>query len=340
MTGRNFYSDNVAPVHADVMAAIARANEGPAASYGADAISTRLDDLVGAIFGTEVRVLPAASGTAANALALAALGGRGTRILCHENAHIRVAEEGAPEFFIPDAACEPLPGPHAMIEPAALASPLGKEGGILSITQATERGTVYSPEAIAALTGPARDAGFVVHMDGARFANAVASLGCTPAAITTDAGIDVLALGTSKAGTLNAEALVFFDTAMARDFSPLRKRSGHAYSKLRYLSAQLESWFTDGLWLRLANHANAMARRLADGLCDIQDIALLSPVEANLVFINMPAALITALQADGCVLEARDGATTVRLVPSYATTESDVDALITAARRNAAPHSA
>ncbi len=339
MTGRNFHSDNVAPVHPDVMSAIASANDGPAMSYGADAISARLDALLGDVFGAEVRVVPAASGTAANALALAGLARLGTRILCHELAHIRVAEEGAPEFYVPGAACDPLPGAHAMIEPAALARALDARGGILSITQATEQGTVYPPEAVAALTGPARAAGLGVHMDGARFANAVASLDCTPAAITAAAGIDVLALGTSKNGTLNAEAVVFFDTALAEDLGPMRKRSGHFYSKMRYLGAQLEAWFAGGLWLRLARHANAMARRLADGLSAVPGIALLAPVHANLVFVDMPVPLISALQGEGYVLEARGGATRVRLVPSHATTEADVDSLIAAARRLADPQS-
>ena len=337
MTGRNFLSDNVAPVHPAVMAAVARANDGPAMSYGGDAISGRLDALVGAVFGAEVRVAPAASGTAANALALAAMAGRGTRILCHEAAHIRVAEEGAPEFYLPGAVCEPLPGAHGLIAPAALAPALGGGGGILSLTQASERGTVYRPDALAALAGSARAAGLGVHMDGARFANAVARLDCAPAALAVEAGVDALALGTSKNGTLNAEAVVFFDTALAEEFGPLRKRSGHFYSKMRYLAAQLEAWFADGLWLRLARRANAMARRLAAGLGAVPGVALLAPVDANLVFVDMPEALIAALQAEDYALEARGGATRVRLVPSHATTEADVDALIAAAGRLADP---
>ena len=174
-------------------------------------------------------------------------------------------------------------------------------------------------------------------MDGARFANALACLGCAPAAITVAAGIDALALGTSKNGTLNAEAVVFFDTALAADFGPLRKRSGHFYSKMRYLAAQLEAWFADGLWLDLAHRANAMARRLAAGLDDVPGIALCAPVDANLVFVDMPEALIAALQGEGFALEARGGATQVRLVASYATTEADIDALIAAALRLAGP---
>lgn len=336
MTGRNFHSDNVAPVHGDIMAAIARADDGPAMSYGADAISARLDELVGEALGAEVRVVPAASGTAANALALAALAalaGRGTRILCHEAAHIRLAEEGAPEFYVPGALCQPLPGTHGRIEPDALASALDGRRGILSLTQVTEWGTVYTQEAIVALTAPARAAGLGVHMDGARFANAVASLDCRPIAITAGAGIDVLALGTSKNGTLNAEAVVFFDTALAEALGPLRKRSGHSYSKMRYLSAQIEAWFAGGLWLRLARHANAMAARLAEGLAELPDVTLLAPVEANLIFLAMPASLIAGLRSEDFAVEPRKSGDMVRLVTSYATTEADVDALVQAATR-------
>lgn len=332
MTGRNFHSDNVAPVHGEIMAAIARANDGPTMSYGADGISARLDDIVGAVFGTEVRVVPAASGTAANAIALAALAQHGTRILCHDTAHIRLAEEGAPEFYVPGAVCQPLPGALGLIEPDALAAALDNERGILSLTQVTEWGTVYRPAAIEALSTPAHDAGLGVHMDGARIANAVASLDCRPAAITADAGIDVLAMGTSKNGTLNAEAVVFFDTSLADELGPLRKRSGHYYSKMRYVSAQLEAWFAGGLWLRLARHANAMAARLAEGLAELPDVAILAPVDANLIFLDMPAPLIAHLRARGFAVEPRKSGDTVRLVTSFATTEDDVDALIAAAR--------
>ena len=320
MTGRNFLSDNVAPVHPEIMTAIARANDGPAMSYGADAISGRLDELVGTVFGADVRVVPAASGTAANALALAALAGNGERILCHEAAHIRVAEEGAPEFYVRGAGCQPLPGAHGRIDPVALSQALDGKRGIISLTQVTEFGTVYRSARMADLTRPARAAGMATHLDGARFANAVASLDCPPAAITTAAGIDALALGSSKNGTLNAEAVVFFDTALAEALGPMRKRSGHAYSKMRYLSAQLEAWFANGLWLRLAHHANTMASRLAEGLANLAGVKLLSPVEANMVFVEMPSDLITRLQGKGFPLEPRKSANMVRLVPSFATT--------------------
>ncbi|MCY4550270.1 MAG: beta-eliminating lyase-related protein [Defluviicoccus sp.] len=332
MTGRNFVSDNVAPVHPAVMAAIAAANSGPAASYGEDAISARLDEAFGGLFDAEVRVLPIATGTAANALSIAAMAGPGARFYCHEQAHIAVAEEGAPGFYVAGGECVGVAGELARIDPAALGASLaGAKGGILSLTQATERGTVYSPAQVAALAAIARAAGLRVQLDGARFANAVARLGCHPADIAGRAGVDALVFGTSKNGTLNAEAMVFFDPAFADELFPARKRSGHAYSKMRYLSAQLEAYLADGLWLELAAHANAMARRLADGLAGHPEISLLAPVEANLVFLDMPGWVLEGLRAEGFEIHAARGGASVRLVTSYATTPDDVDRLVEAA---------
>ena len=172
-----------------------------------------------------------------------------------------------------------------------------------------------------------------MQLDGARFANAVAWLGCHPADIANRAGVDAVVFGTSKNGTLNAEAMVFFDPAFADELFPMRKRSGHAYSKMRYLSAQLEAYLAGGLWLELAAHANAMARRLAEGLAQHPHISLLAPVEANLVFLDMPERVLEGLRADGFEIHAARGGASVRLVPSYATTEDDVDRLMEAALR-------
>ena len=334
MTGRNFVSDNVAPVHPAVMAAIAAANSGPAASYGEDAISAKLDEIFGRVFEADVRVLPVATGTAANALTLAAMAEPGARFYCHEQAHIAVAEEGAPGFYIAGGECVGIAGDLARIDPTALRASLSDaNGGILSLTQATERGTVYTPAAIAELAGVARDAGLRVQLDGARFANAVAWLGCHPADIAQRAGVDAVVFGTSKNGALNAEAMLFFDPAFADELFPMRKRSGHAYSKMRYLSAQLEAYLAGGLWLELAARANAMARRLADGLATCRGISLLAPVEANLIFLDMPETVVEGLRADGFDIHAARGNASVRLVTSYATTEDDVDRLVEAALR-------
>ena len=334
MTGRNFVSDNVAPVHPVVMEAVAAANSGPASSYGEDGISARLDETFGRVFEAEVRVVPVATGTAANALTLAAMAEPGARFYCHEQAHIAVAEEGAPGFYVSGGECVGIAGDRARIDPMAFRSALsGASGGILSLTQATERGTVYAPAAIAELAGIARGAGLLVQLDGARFANAVAWLGCHPADIAQRAGVDALVFGTSKNGTLNAEAMLFFDPDFADELFPMRKRSGHAYSKMRYLSAQLEAYLAGGLWLELAAHANAMARRLADGLAGHRDISLLEPVEANLVFLDMPPVVREGLRAEEFDIHAARGGASVRLVPSYATTPDEVDRLIETALR-------
>ena len=336
MTGRNFASDNVAPVHPAVMAAIAAANSGPAASYGEDAISARLDEIFGRLFEADVRVLPVATGTAANALTLAAMAEPGARFYCHEQAHIAVAEEGAPAFYVAGGECVGIAGDLARIDPAALSASLADANdGILSLTQATERGTVYTPAAIAGLARIARDAGLRVQLDGARFANAVAWLGCHPADIASRAGVDAVVFGTSKNGTLNAEAMVFFDPSFADELFPMRKRSGHAYSKMRYLSAQLEAYLKDGLWLELAAHANAMARRLAEGLIEHPDISRCwHRSKPTSIFLDMPESGGRGASRGGFrhPCRARRNAS-VRLVTSYATTGDDVDRLIDAALR-------
>ncbi len=339
MTGANFRSDNVAPVADRIMAAVARVNSGPAPAYGEDEVTRRLESTLGKLFERTVRVHPAASGTAANCLALANLVGPEGTILCHEDAHIRVAEEGAPAAFVPGVECAAIAGPLGRIEPAALDHALAglakPANTALSLTQVTEWGTVYDLDDIARLAAAAHDRGLRVHMDGARFANAVAALGCSPAEATWRAGIDVLSLGASKNGALNAEAVVYFDPALAEDSYPGRKRTGHAYSKMRFLSAQLEAYVGDGLWLGLAAAANASAKRLADGLAAIPGVTLAAPCEANLVFAEMPEAVVAGLAADGFSFAAWRGGNLTRLVASFATTEADIETLLAAARRHA-----
>jgi threonine aldolase len=206
----------------------------------------------------------------------------------------------------------------------------------LSLTQVTEWGTVYGLGDIARLAGMAHDRGLKVHMDGARFANAVAALGCSPAEATWRSGIDVLSLGATKNGALNAEAVVYFDPALAEDTFPGRKRTGHAYSKMRFMSAQLEAYFRDGLWLELAAAANRRADRLAAGLAELPGVTLAAPCEANLVFANMPEAMSSGLAADGFLFSTwRDGILN-RLVPSFATTDAEIDSLLAAADRHSA----
>ena len=342
MTGaltRNFGSDNVTPVCAPILSAIQAANAAPTGSYGADPFTERLTGVASKLFETDVVIYPVATGTAANALALSQIAPPYGGVYCHTGAHIMTDECGAPEFFTGGAKLLGLASPTGKIGPEALATAVAfaEEMGVhhvrpsaVSVTQATELGTVYGLEELSALTTTARRYGLNVHMDGARFANAMARLGCTPAEATWKCGIDVLSLGASKNGALCAEAVVFFNRALAEGFERRRKQAGHLWSKLRYLSCQLLAYLDDGLWLRNAAQANAMAARLARGLMNLPYATLLQNVEANEVFVALPEKLIERLEKADFhfyrwpLIQVAEGAT-VRLVTSYMTTEADVD---------------
>ena len=337
----DFSSDNAAGASPEIVAAIAAANAGTATAYGADVITARLSQIFADLFEHEVAVFPVATGTAANALALAALTPPWGVVYCHEEAHIAIDECGAPEFFAGGAKLLPLPGAHAKITPDAIEARLTARGFVhhaqpaaISISQSSEAGTLYAPAEIAALGAFARREGLALHMDGARFANAVAALGCTPADITWRAGVDVLSFGATKNGALAAEVVIFFDPARAADFGYRRKRGGHLLSKMRFLSAQLEAYLANGLWLRNARHANAMAARLADGLARLPSARLRHPTEANEVFVELPDRVIRALAADGFKFYRWGGADALclRLVASFATTAEEVDRLLAATR--------
>ncbi|MCC7272924.1 MAG: low specificity L-threonine aldolase [Alphaproteobacteria bacterium] len=339
----NFASDNTAGAHPAIVAALAAASDGRAMPYGNDPWTERVAARLAALFEREVAVFPVATGTAANALALAALTPPWGAVLCHEAAHIQVDECGAPELLTGGAKLVPLAGDHGKIAAGALDAALARgvfgvvhsvQPSVLSLTQATESGTVYTPDEVRALAGRARAKGLAVHMDGARFANAVAALGVAPAAITWRAGVDVLSLGATKDGAFAAEAIVFFDRARADGFAYRRKRAGHLFSKMRFLSAQLDAWLADDLWLANARHANAMARRLAEGLGRLPGVHLQHPVEANAVFAALPGAVIARLAAAGFRFYRwpDDTADAVRLVTAWDTRADDVDALVAAAR--------
>jgi threonine aldolase len=343
--GRGFASDNTAPVAPEVMEAILAANRGPASSYGADELTARLTALAREGFETDLAIFPVATGTAANGLALAAVSPPYGAIYCHETAHILLEECGAPEFYTGGAKLIGLPGAAGRLLPAALAQALAQaaESGVhhaapaaLSLTQATEWGTVYRPAAIAELAELARAHSLRLHMDGARLANAIARLGCSPAAATWRAGVEVLSLGATKNGALAAEAVLVFDPALAKGLAERRKRAGHLLSKLRFLSAQLVAMLEQGRWLRYAAHANAMADRLAAGLAALPELRLVQPVEANELFVAMPEPWIAALDGQGFAFHRwlappGVGLPVVRLVTSFATKPDDVDALIAAA---------
>ncbi len=280
--GRNFASDNTAPIAPEVMAAILAASRGAAASYGGDAETERVRRLAREVFETEVEIVPVSTGTAANSLALASIAPPYGAIYCHETAHVLLEEGGGPEFYTGGAKLIGLPGAAGKLAPERLgeALALAEAAGVhhakpaaLSLTQATEWGTVYRPDEIRALAERARGHGLRLHMDGARLANAVARLGCRPADVTWRAGVDILSLGLTKNGAMAAEAVVVFDPALAIGLAERRKRGGHLLSKMRFLSAQLAAMLEDGLWLRHAAHANAMADRLATALGRVPGLA-------------------------------------------------------------------
>ena len=344
---KNFGSDNVGPAHPQVVEAVMKANRGAVASYGGDPWTERLTALVSEIFQTDTTVYPVATGTAANALALSSLVRPFGAILCDEVAHIMNDEAGAPEFFTGGAKLLTLPSPDGRLDPAAVQAALARRriSGVhqspveaISLTQATEWGTSYPASRIAALSQVAREHRLRVHMDGARFANALAFLGATPASVTWQAGVDVLSLGATKNGAMAAEAVVFFNPDLAREFAQRRKRAGHLWSKQRFLSAQLTGYFEGGLWLRNASQANAAAVRLSQGLADLPGAAIVQPTEANEVFALLPEPLVAGLEAAGYGFyrwanRPEAGGIVIRLVCAFDTTAADVDALLETIRR-------
>ena len=341
-----FASDNTSGVPGEVMAALARANEGFARSYGADEIMGRVTARLREVFeAPEAVVHLVATGTAANALALATMVPPWGAVLCHRHAHIAEDECGAPEFYAGGAKLVLVDGAHGQMEPAALEAVLavtgasgvhGVQRGALSLTNVTEAGTVYSAAEIAALAAVAKGYGMPCHLDGARFANAIVATGASPAEMTWKAGVDVLSFGGTKNGLLGVEAAVIFDPAKAWEFELRRKRGGHLFSKHRFLSAQMEAYLEDGLWLRLAGHANAMGQRLAQGVASVAGAALTHPAEANMVFANWAPGGHARLQAAGAVYydlrPMPDGRETARMVASWNTTEDHVDRFVAALR--------
>lgn len=340
----NFRSDNEAGIAPEILAAIAAANHGTAPSYGADEVTQHVARRFAELFEHEVVVYPVATGTAANALALAALTPPWGIVFCHEDSHVATDECGAPEFYAGGAKLMGLGGVEGKLAPAAIEAhlvgidvPHQAQPAAISISETTEAGTVYAPEQVAALGALARRHRLGLHMDGARFANAVAALSCAPADLTWRAGVDVLSFGATKNGALAAEAVIFFAPEKAADFAFRRKRGGHLLSKMRFCSVQLEAYLAGGLWLENARHANRMAARLAAGLAAVRAARLRHPVEANEVFVELPEAVVDALAAAGFGFHRWRSAssTCLRLVTAFDTATADVDALIAAVLRSA-----
>ena len=338
----NFCSDNASGAAPEILRALEAASRGTAMPYGNDDLTRRVEARLSEVFETEAAVLLVATGTAANALVLSVMTPPYGAVYCHEEAHIQVDECGAPEFYSGGAKLVPIAGADGKITAGDLERTITGVGFVhavqpaaVSLTQATEAGTVYTPEETAAIAEVARRHGLGLHVDGARFANAVATLGCSPAEATWKAGVDALSFGATKNGALAAEAVVAFKPELAETLGYRRKRGGHLFSKMRFLAAQWDAYLDGDLWLDLARHANAMAARLAAGLCTLPGAALLHPVEANEIFARLPAAVIEGLLAEGFAFYrwGPEEACEVRLVTAFNTDPADVDAFLAAARR-------
>jgi len=347
-----FASDNSGPVAPQVMTALNEANEGYAMPYGNDPIMDRVRSLVCDLFDApEAAVYLVATGTAANSLALATYANPWDAVFCHREAHIEEDECGAPEFYTGGAKLALLDGPSAKIDPEGLRATMtataakgvhGVQRGPLSITQTTELGTIYTLDEIRELTGIAKSFGSACHMDGARFANALVTLGYTPAEMTWKSGIDILSFGGTKNGLMGVEAVVIFDPEKAWEFELRRKRGAHLFSKHRYLSAQMEAYLTDGLWLDLAAKANAAAQKLEAGILALPGGKLLHKRQANVLFAGWSraghrrahdAGAAYYLWPFGQSLEgADDEVLTARLVCNWATSDDNIETFLNTIR--------
>jgi len=337
----NFRSDNVATVAPEVLRALDAVNHGPAASYGDDEYSALLNRKFSDLFETEVTVFPVSTGTAANALSLATCARPYGGIYCHEEAHIHTSEGGATEAFSGGAKLIVLPGANGKLEPSTFAAALQRaERGIrnrpqpdaVSITQASEHGTVYGRVEIAAIGASARDAGIRFHMDGARFANALVTLGCSASEMTWRSGVDILSFGATKNGAMGADAIVVFNRELVEPLSYRLRQAGQTWSKMRFAAAQLIAYVENDLFARLASHANELASHLGRELGAIPGVRVIAPVEANLVFVAMPEVTIEALSVAGVRFARRRGGV-IRLVTRFDGTMGEVDQLIALVRQ-------
>lgn len=354
----DFASDNTSGVSAPILAALQAANQGASASYGADAWTAKSEEMLAKLFEREVTSFLVSTGTAANSLSLASVCPPWGGVLCHAEAHIISDECGAPEMYTAGAKLIGIPGHAGKIEPEDLKSylrdfPKGNVNqvqlAVLSLSQATECGTIYSCAEIANLTAIAHSAGLYVHMDGARFANAIVSANCKPAEMTWQSGVDILSFGATKNGALACEAIIFFDSKLADNVKFLRKRSGHTISKSRFLGAQMAAYLEGDHWISLARMANERATQFAKALLDIEEIRLVWPVQANEIFIVIPRNIDGALRAAGAQYyewnsksfdggsQLREGEEVfIRLVTSFATGQEAIENFVSIAHKAAA----
>ena len=331
---RHFASDNYSGICPEAWAALAEANHGHERSYGDDPWTQRAADLLRQTFEADCEVFFVFNGTAANSLALASCCQSYHSILCHELAHVETDECGAPEFFSNGTKVLLLPGEDGKIAPEGIERVVRKRTDLhfpkpraVSVTNATEVGTVYTPGELLTIGAQTKALGLKLHMDGARFANAVASLQCSPKELTWQAGIDVLCFGGTKNGMAVGEAVVFFNRELAREFEYRCKQAGQLSSKMRFLSAPWVGLLQDGAWLRHAAHANAMAALLEARLRELPEVKLLFPRGANGVFAELPSQAIAALRAEGWLFYTFIGAGGCRFMCSWDTQPEDVEQL-------------
>ncbi len=347
MKGWNFCSDNVAGASPEILDALTRAGDGSVMPYGADPLTAKVEQQLREIFETDLTAYLVATGTAANSLALSAMCPPYGVVYCHPDSHVNVDECGAPEFYTGGAKLVTVDSTDGKLDAASLETALGagwagvehhSQPSAVSLTQASEAGTVYKPDSIAAISAVCQAHGLGLHVDGARFANAILTLGCSPAEASWRVGVDALSFGATKNGALAAEAVIFFRPELTDGFRFRRKRAGHLFSKMRFLSAQFDAYLRDDLWLANARHANEMAARLAAGLAEIKGVTFLYPVEANELFVTLPEAVRDGLEADGFMFYpwAAGGPQCVRLVTAFDTPLEAVTSFVDSARRHAA----
>ena len=340
----DFRSDNTGRAAPEILDALIRANSGTALGYGADEGTARLQDRFSELFETRVRVFPVATGTAANALSLAAISPGWGLVCCSAAAHVNTSEANAAGFFGGGLKLAPVAGEHGKIDAAALAQvltgfPAGQlhrgQPSAVSLTQASDLGAVYPLAEIRGVAEIAKARGLRVHMDGARFANALARLGCSPSEMSWRSGVDILSFGATKNGGALADAIVVFNPAIADGLAVQLRRAGQVWSKMRFASAQLMAYIENGLWLRLATQSNRAAARIAAGIGGIAGVRLIAPVEANEIFLELPGGVMDVLEADGFQFYRRS-ATLARFVCRFDVTDEEADGLVASVKRHCA----
>lgn len=339
----NFSSDNVTGVCPEIANAVLGANKGLAMPYGADDATKIVEASIKQLFQCEANVFLLSTGTAANVLALSALCPPYGSIYCHPRAHIEIDECGGPEFYTGGAKLVSLPDRGGKIHADDLTKAIKNEHGdvhhvvptVVSLTQTSETGVVYSIDEIKAISNVAHKHNMKVHMDGARFANAVAALGCSPAETSNEAGVDILSFGASKNGAFAAEAVVIFTPGLAEEFAYRRKRGGHLFSKMRFLAAQFEAYLEDDLWLKSARHANDCMNTIAQGLSIVKDVELLFPPDANMLFARMPNRMIDGLRSKGFAFYdwPEENFSNIRLVTAFNTNKDDCLTLVSEVKK-------